>query len=55
MLINGGYWTGCMVGLFLHEIGHVCLCRRLGLQIRRFGLTWRGPYIVRESGTRTRT
>jgi Zn-dependent protease len=27
------------------------MARELGLRIKRVGITWRGPYIVRESGT----
>jgi Zn-dependent protease len=50
MLIDGGYLAGSVVGLFLHEAGHFCMARHLGVRIKRFGMTWRGPYIVRESG-----
>ena len=53
MVVNGEYWMGCVVGLLLHEAGHVCLARVLGLQVKRIGLSWCGPYIVRETGTPT--
>ena len=33
-----------------HEAGHVICARSLGLKIRRLGLNWRGPYIIREQG-----
>jgi stage IV sporulation protein FB len=33
-----------------HELGHVLCARSLGLKIRRVGINWRGPYIVREQG-----
>jgi Zn-dependent protease len=42
---------GCIIGLLIHEAGHICMARHLGLRIKRLGVTWRGPFIVRESGT----
>ena len=51
MVVNGEYWMGCVIGLLLHEAGHVCLALVLGLQVKRIGLSWCGPYIVRETGT----
>jgi len=53
MVVNLEYWAGCLVGLVLHEAGHVCLARALGLQIKHIGMNWWGPYIVRESGSPT--
>jgi Zn-dependent protease len=53
MVVNGEYWAGCIVGLLAHEAGHICLALGLGLQIKRIGLGWCGPYIVRETGTPT--
>lgn len=50
-MVNSGYWIGCIIGLALHEMGHICMARHLGLRIKRFGMTWRGPFIVRETGT----
>jgi Zn-dependent protease len=51
MIVNSEYFAGCVLGLFAHEAGHICLARGLGLQIRRMGLSWWGPYIVRETGS----
>jgi len=51
MLISSEYWVGCIVGLFAHEAGHVCMALALGLRIKRFGVSWWGPYIVRETGS----
>ena len=36
--------------VFFHEAGHVVCARSLGLKIRRLGMSWRGPYVVREQG-----
>ncbi len=33
-----------------HEAGHVTCARLLGLKVRRLGLNWHGPYVVREQG-----
>ena len=36
--------------VFLAEAGHLTAAGLLGLQVRRIGVCWKGPYIVRESG-----
>jgi Zn-dependent protease len=44
-----------LVGLsavVLHELAHVIAARMQGLDIKRAGIAWKGPYIVREAGTR---
>lgn len=46
-----GYLTGCLVSLIIHELGHICAARGLGVQVKKVGLAWRGPYIVRETGS----
>jgi Zn-dependent protease len=51
MVVNGEYWAACVIGLFLHEAGHIFLARILGLQVKKIGLSWCGPYIVREMGS----
>jgi Zn-dependent protease len=50
-MMDSGYWIGSVIGLILHETGHVCVARRLGLRIKRIGMSWRGPFIVRETGS----
>jgi stage IV sporulation protein FB len=35
----------------LHELAHVVAAVVLGVKVKRFGLCWRGVYIVREAGT----
>ena len=35
----------------LHELAHVLAALLLGVKVKRFGLCWRGVYIVREAGT----
>ena len=34
----------------LHEFAHVIAALCLGVKVKRFGLCWRGVYIVREAG-----
>ena len=36
--------------LVIHEAGHVLFALALGIQVKRVGVTWRGPFIVREQG-----
>lgn len=45
------YWAGLLIGSLLHELGHVSAARVLGVKVKRFGISWKGPYIVRENGT----
>ena len=34
----------------LHELAHVVAAVVLGVKVKRFGVCWRGAYIVREAG-----
>jgi Zn-dependent protease len=36
----------------LHELAHLAVARFQGLKVKRVGVTWKGPYIVREAGSR---
>ncbi len=36
--------------LFLHEAGHLISAFALGVHVKRVGMSWKGMYIVRESG-----
>jgi Zn-dependent protease len=47
-----GYWTSVLVAVILHEAAHLVTAFTLDVKIKRIGLNWRGPYIVREPGTR---
>jgi Zn-dependent protease len=47
-----GYWTSVLLAVILHEAAHLVTAFSLGVQVKRVGLNWRGPYIVREPGTR---
>ena len=41
---------GCFVALVSHEAAHIVIARSFGVRVKRIGISWRGPYIVRESG-----
>jgi Zn-dependent protease len=49
-LTGSGYLFGCIVSLLVHEAGHICVAHAFGIRIKRIGMNWRGPFIVRESG-----
>src|SRR5438128_2562480 len=36
--------------LAIHEAGHILSAIALGIRVKRIGITWRGPFIVREQG-----
>lgn len=40
-----------IIAIILHELSHILMARLHGLKIKRVGLSWKGPYVVRESGT----
>lgn len=45
------YLIACVIALVAHELAHVALARACGLQVKRIGVSWRGPYVVREKGS----
>ena len=45
-----GYLVGSLAGLAAHESAHIVTAYMFGLRVKRAGITWRGPYIVREQG-----
>ena len=47
-----GYWTSVLIAVILHEAAHLVTAFLLDVKVERVGLNWRGPYIVREPGTR---
>ena len=40
----------CALSLLAHEAAHIGMALALGLQVKRIGVSFRGPYIVREQG-----
>ena len=41
---------GSLIALIVHEAAHLVAARMLGVRVKRVGITWRGPYVVREPG-----
>ena len=39
-----------LLAMILHEAGHLIVAILLGLRIYRFGINWKGMYVVREAG-----
>ncbi len=39
-----------IIAIVAHETAHVLFALILGVKIKRIGINWKGPYIVRESG-----
>jgi|SRR3569833_273249 Zn-dependent protease len=44
------FFFGCIVALAFHEAAHIVIARALWVRVKRIGISWRGPYIVREPG-----
>jgi stage IV sporulation protein FB len=38
-----------LIALALHEAAHVIMAKALGVRVKRIGIGWRGPFIVREN------
>lgn len=45
------YLLTCVLAILLHELAHVALAYACGLRVKRMGISWIGPYLVREQGT----
>jgi len=44
------YLAECIGAVALHELAHVLAAWLSGTRIKRIGICWKGPYIVREVG-----
>jgi Zn-dependent protease len=44
------YLLASITAVLLHEMAHVLAARTSGIRVKRVGITWKGPYIVREQG-----
>ena len=38
------------LALVLHEVGHAIVALAIGVKVKRFGLHWKGVYLLREAG-----
>jgi Zn-dependent protease len=47
---SANYFIVCMAAVFLHEMAHVLVATAMGIRIKRVGISWKGPFIVREQG-----
>ena len=45
------FWASLVASLVLHESAHLAMAYLTGVRVKHIGLSWKGPYIVRESGT----
>jgi hypothetical protein len=44
------FWIASVVAVIIHEAAHVAIAWTHGVKIKRVGISWRGPFIVREQG-----
>lgn len=42
------FWIDSTLAILLHELAHVAVAWTHGVKIKRLGISWRGPFIVRE-------
>jgi Zn-dependent protease len=50
-MLTFSFLASAIVAIVLHELSHVVMAVTLGVKVKRVGLSWRGPYVVRECGT----
>ena len=50
-LVGPVYWGSVALAVLLHESAHLAAAYLGGVRVKHVGLSWRGPYIVREPGT----
>ena len=50
-LIGPVYWASAISAVVLHESAHLAAAYLGGVRVKRVGLSWKGPYIIREPGT----
>src|SRR5258707_7658802 len=50
-LVGPVYWGSAALAVLLHESAHLVAAYLGGVRVKHVGLSWRGPYIVREPGT----
>jgi Zn-dependent protease len=39
-----------LIAVMAHEMAHVLVATAMGIRVKRIGVSWTGPYIVREQG-----
>ncbi len=50
-LVGPSYWASVAFATVLHEVAHLAAAWVAGVRVKRVGLSWKGPFIVREPGT----
>jgi Zn-dependent protease len=50
-LVGPVYWGSAALAVLLHESAHLLAAYLGGVRVKHVGLSWRGPYILREPGT----
>ena len=43
------FWIASVLAVIIHETVHVAIARTLGVRVKRVGISWRGPFIVRRA------
>jgi Zn-dependent protease len=50
-IVGPVYWGSVALAVLLHESAHLVAAYLGGVRVKHVGLSWKGPYIVREPGT----
>ena len=50
-LYGPAYWASAVLAVLFHESAHLAVAYLGGVRVKQVGLSWKGPYIIREPGT----
>ena len=50
-MLTLSFLASAIIALVLHELSHVAMAAALSVKVKLVGLSWRGPFVVRECGT----
>jgi len=50
-MLTISFLASAIFAIVLHELSHIAIASALGVKVKRVGLSWRGPYVVRECGS----
>ena len=50
LLFSPVFWASLVISVVLHESAHLAMAYFAGVRVKHIGLSWKGPYIVRDQG-----
>jgi len=51
--VNLHAWLSILLATIVHEAGHYIMAQLRGVRVKQLGISWIGPYLMRERGSST--